>query len=236
MAKSDPVPYWDILIHDALVFDGSGETPQQLDVAIKGSEIAAIGENLKSGGAKQLIDGSDKWLMPGLLDIHSHFDLEVEVAPELPEAVRHGTTTVINSNCSLGIAFGKQTNHDRPEENPILDCFARVENIPKSVLSKCIDTAVTWDNTGDYIKHFDHINLGPNVAVMVPHTMLRIEVMGLEDSISRDPTDDEIEKMCQLTQIAFDQGFVGFSSDGLPLHYLANDPHRNEKIPAQDLS
>ncbi len=233
MAKSESTPLWDILIHDALVFDGSGEVPQALDVAIKGGKIAAIGEDLKGGGAKQLIDGSHKWLMPGLLDIHSHFDLEVEVAPELPEAVRHGTTTVINSNCSLGVAFGKQTNKDRPEENPILDCFARVENIPKSVLSKCIDTAVTWDNTGDYIKHFDHLNLGPNVAVMVPHTMLRIEVMGLEESISREPTDDEIQRMCQFTQKAFDQGFVGFSSDGLPLHYLANDPHCNEKIPAQ---
>lgn len=39
--------------------------------------------------------------------------------------------------------------------------------------------------------------------------------------------------MCDLVEQAMQQGYVGFSSDGLPLHYLANDPHRNEKIPAQ---
>jgi len=109
----------------------------------------------------------------------------------------------------------------------------RVENIPKSVLSKLIDLAITWENTEEYISHFDDLALGPNVAVMVPHTMLRIEVMGLEESISRKPTQAEIDEMCRLSQKAFDQGFVGFSSDGLPLHYLANDPHRNIKIPAQ---
>ena len=224
---------WDTLITNALIFDGSGNRPVLADLAIKDGKVAAYGDNLRGEDAKEVFDGTGKWLMPGLLDIHSHYDLEVEGAPHLPESVRHGTTTVINSNCSLGVAFGKQMSEERPEENPILDCFARVENIPKKVLSKLIDGAITWDNTGDYIDHFDELPLGPNVAVMVPHTMLRIEVMGLEDSISRKPTADEIDQMCKLTQDAFNQGFVGFSSDGLPLHYLANDPHRNIKIPAQ---
>ena len=224
---------WDTLIKNALIFDGSGGKPVLSDLAIKDGKIAAFGCNLNDKAARNVVDGTGKWLMPGLLDIHSHFDLEVEGAPHLPESVRHGTTTVVNSNCSLGIAFGKQMSEERPDENPILDCFARVENIPKSVLSKLIDLTVNWDNTGDYIDHFDQLPLGPNVAVMIPHTMLRIEVMGLEGSISREPTQTEIDEMCRLSQQAFEQGFVGFSSDGLPLHYLANDPHRNVKIPAQ---
>lgn len=231
MAKS--ILEWDTLITNALIFDGSGPPPVQADLAIKDGKVAAYGKNLTAKEAKKVVDGSGKWLMPGLLDIHCHYDLEVEGEPHLPESVRHGTTTVINSNCSLGVAFGKQMSDERPDENPILDCFARVENIPKTVLSKLIEGAITWDNTKDYIDHFNNLALGPNVAVMMPHTMLRIEVMGLDASISREPTAAEIEQMCKLTQDAFNQGFVGFSSDGLPLHYLANDPHRNVKIPAQ---
>jgi len=223
---------WDLLIKNALVFDGKGGPPEQIDLATKDGIIAAKGLNLDAKQAKKVIDGKDRWLMPGLIDIHTHFDLEVEIEPGLPEAVRHGTTSVVMSNCSLGIAFGAQKSESNPEENPIVDCFARVENIPKSVLEAAANK-VTWNDTGDYLDHFDDLALGPNVAPMVPHTMLRIEVMGLEDSLSRQPTGEEISKMIQLVEKAMKEGYVGFSSDGLPLHYMANDPHRNAKIPAQ---
>ena len=223
---------WDLLIQNALVFDGTGNPPEVHDIAVKNGKIAAKGKQLPAKQAKKALDAQGLWLMPGLIDIHTHFDLEVEADPRLPESVRHGTTSMVMSNCSLGIAFGRQMSGERPYENPILDCFARVENIPKNVLAKCVD-AITWDNTGDYIKHFDDIPLGPNVAPMLPHSMLRIEVMGLEDSISREPTDAELKKMEQLVRQAMEQGYVGFSTDGLPLHFLANDPHRNKKIPTQ---
>lgn len=223
---------WDLLIKNALVFDGSGQAPKTYDIACKDGTFVATGSDLHSKQATTVIDGTGKWLMPGLIDIHTHFDLEVEVAPELPETVRHGTTSVVMSNCSLGIAFGKQEHPERPHERPIVDCFARVENIPKEVLAKCADT-VTWDNTGDYLTHFEDLPLGPNVAPLVPHTMLRIEVMGLEDSIHREATETELKEMRGLLQKAMDEGYVGFSTDMLPLHFLANDPHRNAKIPTQ---
>lgn len=223
---------WDVLIKNAKVFDGSGGPAQHIDIAIQNGVFAAKGENLDAGRAKEVVDASGKWLMPGLVDIHTHFDLEVEVEPGLPEAVRHGSTSLVMSNCSLGIAFGKQENPERPEERPIVDCFARVENIPKAVIAKCVDK-ISWDNTADYLEHFNDIPLGPNVAPMIPHSMLRIEVMGLEDSISRHATPEELDKMIALTQKAMDEGYVGFSIDMLPLHYLANDPHRNARIPTQ---
>lgn len=223
---------WDLLIKNAKVFDGSGGVAQQIDIAIKDGVFAAKGANLDASKASKVVDATGKWLTPGLIDIHTHFDLEVEVEPGLPEAVRHGSTSLVMSNCSLGVAFGKQENPERPEERPIVDCFARVENIPKAVIAKCVDK-ITWDNTADYLEHFYNIPLGPNVAPMVPHSMLRIEVMGLEDSIKRHATKEELAEMLRLTQKAMDEGYVGFSIDMLPLHYLANDPHRNARIPTQ---
>jgi N-acyl-D-aspartate/D-glutamate deacylase len=220
---------WDTLIKSALVFDGSGALPQQLDIAIRGGRIAARGTALPEAEAAVVIDGEGRWLMPGLLDIHTHLDLEVDLDPGLAEVVRHGTTTVLVGNCSLGTCFGQQVEG---EQNPIVDCFTRVENIPKSVLNKCVE-AVTWDNSKDYLDHFSDIPLGPNVAAFVPHSMLRVEVMGLNESISRDPSDAELAQMESLLEQAMGQGYLGMSTDGLPFHYLANAPHTDQRIPTQ---
>ena len=187
---------WDLLIKGAKVFDGSGALPSIQDVAVRNGKVAARGENLPSDAATQVIDGSNQWLVPGMLDIHTHLDLEVDVEPALPEVVRHGTTTVLVGNCSLGTSFGTQQSG---EQEPIVDCFTRVENIPKTVLRKVAEK-VTWDNTGDYMDHFDDLPLGPNIAAFVPHSMLRIEVMGLEASVSRKPTEAELRKMEELLE------------------------------------
>ncbi|MEQ9462431.1 MAG: amidohydrolase family protein [Haliea sp.] len=178
---------------------------------------------------QQIINAGGRWVMPGLLDIHTHLDLEVEVEPALSEAIRHGSTTVLVGNCSLGTCFGKQIEG---EQSPIVDCFARVENMPKSVLKKCVDR-VTWDNTGDYVSHLESLPLGANIAAFVPHSMLRIEVMGLDAAISRDPTEAELQAMSELLERALQQGYLGMSTDGLPFHYLANAPNTAKRIPTQ---
>ncbi len=220
---------WDVLIKNALVFDGTGAAARKLDVALSDGRVAAMEPNLAADQAQKVVDAAGQWLIPGLLDIHTHLDLEVELAPGLPEVVRHGTTTVVMSNCSLGVAFGNQR---RNGADPIVDCFARVENVPKPVLTKVAD-AVTWNDSGDYLKHFEHIALGPNVVPMIPHSMLRIEVMGLQDSITREPTDTELKRMGELVEKGMREGYVGFSTDGLPFHFLANQPNTHSQIPTQ---
>ncbi|MFA5939252.1 MAG: amidohydrolase family protein [Sinimarinibacterium sp.] len=220
---------WDGLFRNAWVFDGSGAPPQRADVAVCDGRIAAIGPDLDPAQAQRVIEADGQWLMPGLLDIHTHFDLEVEVEPQLPEAVRHGTTTVVVANCSLGLAYGAQR---RDGADPIVDCFARVENVPKHVLRKVAD-CVDWNDSAGYLAHFDRLPLGPNIVPMIPHSMLRIEVMGLKDSVSRDPTEDELARMETLVEKGMREGYVGFSTDGLPFHYLANAPNTHKQIPTQ---
>ena len=223
------IPHWDTIISNALVFDGTGAAPEQIDIAIKQGKIVAKGQNLPLACANEIIDGKDQWLMPGLLDIHTHLDLEVEIDPGLSEAVRHGTTTVLVGNCSLGLCYGAQ---QKDGADPIVDCFARVENVPKSVLSKCVEAA-TWNNSKDYLDHFDQLALGPNIAAFIPHSMLRIEVMGLHDSITREPTNKELDAMSDLVKSGIDEGYMGLSTDGLPFHYLSNSPNTDVRIPTQ---
>ncbi len=231
--STEPVTTWDLLIAGGLVFDGHGGTPVRTDVAIVEGRIVRHGTGLDPTLAARVIDATGRWVMPGLLDIHTHYDLEVELDPGLPEAARHGTTTVVISNCSLGTTFGAQVRDNGTYvENPIVDCFARVENIPKPVLQRAVD-AIDWDGSDGYLTHLEGQPLGANVVPQIPHSMLRTEVMGLEQSVTRDPSPAEITRMAQLLHKAMLEGYAGFSTDALPFHYLANDPHRRTRIPTQ---
>ncbi|OUS32550.1 N-acyl-D-glutamate deacylase [Gammaproteobacteria bacterium 45_16_T64] len=220
--------HYDFLIKNAKVFDGSAK-PINQDIAILDGKIAARGVGLSDENAVKVIDASGKWAMPGLFDIHTHYDLELEMAPGLPESTRHGTTTVVIANCSLGLAFGSQR---KGEADPIVDCYARVENIPKSVLKLAADN-VSWETPAEYLHHLNTLNLGPNVATLFPHSMMRIDAMGFDASISRGPTSDELNTMKKSLKEGLEMGYVGFSTDALPFHYLANQPNTAKTIPTQ---
>jgi len=220
---------WDTLIRRGLVFDGTGRPPVRQDIALSQGRVAARGEALDPSRAGRIVDADGLWVMPGLVDLHTHLDLEVEIEPGLREVVRHGTTTVLMSNCSLGLAYGNQR---RNGEDPLVDCFARVENMPKHVLRKVADRA-TWSTSAGYLRHLDELPLGANVVPMIPHSMLRAEVMGLKGSVTRDPTEAELHRMEELLEQAMQEGYVGLSTDALPFHFLSEDPHRREKIPSQ---
>jgi N-acyl-D-aspartate/D-glutamate deacylase len=219
---------WDTLIKGALVFDGRGGEPREHDVAIEAGRIAEVGEDLDEGNASEVVHANGRWLTPGLWDIHTHLDLEVELDPGLTEVVRHGTTTAVVANCSIGVPFGRQ-NEDG--HDPVVSCFARVENIPKSVLKRVAEK-ITWDDPKSYLDHFEDMPLGANIVPMIPHSMLRIEAMGLDRAISAPPTEEDLTKMESILEDAMKDGYAGFSTDMLPFHYLSDDPHREIRIPA----
>ena len=224
---------WDLIIRNAKVFDGHGSPGRIGDVAIKAGKIAALGGRLPTAESAAVHDADGQWLTPGLLDIHTHEDLEAELDPGLPEVVRHGTTSVVVGNCSIGLAFGNQRQSSMDSaQDPIVDCFARVENIPKTLLSKAADKA-TWSKPADYLSHLDELPLSANMAPFLPHSMLRIEVMGLQDSVSRQPTKAELDRMAGILDEAMQEGYIGLSTDGLPLHFLANEPNLSKRIPTQ---
>jgi len=218
----------DTLIKNAKVFN-NGDDPVVQDVAIANGKIIARGKALAASNVGRVVDAEGLWLMPGLFDIHTHYDLELEVSPGLPESTRHGTTSVVIANCSLGLAFGSQRDGTN---DPIVSCYARVENIPKTVLKDCADS-ITWDNPKAYLDHLEQLNLGPNVAVLFPHSMLRIDAMGFDNSVTRDPTSAELNSMADTLSDALKSGYAGFSTDALPFHYLAAQPHCEKTIPTQ---
>jgi N-acyl-D-amino-acid deacylase len=63
---------YDLVIRGATIVDGLGREPRRADVAVEGSRIAAIGDIGRD--AAEVIDAGGFALMPGIIDIHTHYD------------------------------------------------------------------------------------------------------------------------------------------------------------------
>src|SRR6266850_1801066 len=90
----------DLLLKGGLVFDGTGAPPWRGDVGIAAGLVAQLAPRIQAD-AREVRDAAGLWVTPGFIDIHTHYDVEVEIAPGLAESVRHGVTSVVMGNCSL---------------------------------------------------------------------------------------------------------------------------------------
>ncbi len=189
----------DLVLRNGLVFDGFNEG-KSIDVAVLDGRIVALGPNLGVNAAEEF-DARGFWITPGFVDIHTHYDLEVELAPSLSESVRHGVTALVMGGCSLSTTFG--------EPKDLAHIFSRVETLPAELISSWLKTAKSWSSPQEYFDHVRQLPLGPSVACMLGHSALRVEVMGLERSLSERATTSEIEQMKRLAESALDAGCIG---------------------------
>jgi imidazolonepropionase-like amidohydrolase len=60
-----------VLIRNATVLTGTGTRLEGADVLLRDGRIAALGTALEAGDA-EIVDGSGRWVTPGLIDVHSH--------------------------------------------------------------------------------------------------------------------------------------------------------------------
>ncbi len=202
----------DCIIRQGLVYDGLGRPPYRRDLGIAGRHIALVREHIELP-ARREYDAGGLWLTPGFIDIHTHYDLELEVAPGLPESVRHGVTTVVIGNCSLSLTVG--------EPQTLGDIFLRVETLPVTLVRKWLAQAVSWDRPAAYIEHLRSLPLGPNVAPLLGHSALRATVMGLERSLGDAATAAELERMKRLALEALESGCIGISVDMVHWHKVS---------------
>ncbi len=93
----------DLLVRGGLVFDGTGAPPRVADVAIADGRVVAV-DALPAGGAAREVDASGAWVVPGFVDIHTHYDLCVDWPGLTDHCLRQGITTVVGGNCGLGEA------------------------------------------------------------------------------------------------------------------------------------
>lgn len=181
----------DTLIINALVFVGDGNEGIKQDVAIKGEKIVAIGE-LKYYHAEKIINAEGLVLAPGFIDVHTHDDLELIRNPKMYNKISQGVTSVIVGNC--GISASPYYSSTSPVDPINLLGTAEEFNFP---------------SLKQYIEKINKVKPSINVAALVGHTSLRVQVM---DRLDRAATPSEISKMSVLLNEALQQGAKGLSS------------------------
>ena len=218
----------DILIRNGMVFDGSGQPGQREDIAINNGTVIDRGVQL-SYIAAETIDAQGLWVTPGFVDMHTHYDAEIEADSGLRESVRHGVTTVVMGNCSLSLALG--------DAEQLIDLFSRVENLSKETLKSWLRHGISWKTPHEYYEHLEQLPLGPNVSTFLGHSNLRLAAMGPYRSLMAiEPNEEEMATMNQLLGDALSCGYLGLSIDMLPWHRMEGRHYGGTSIPSQQAS
>lgn len=215
----------DLILRNGTVYDGTGTPPRRADIAIRDGRIVEVCAHIPARGYIER-DLAGLWVTPGFIDIHTHYDAEIEAFPQLEESTKHGVTSVIIGNCSMSLALG--------DESDLIDMFTRVESLPRHLLEKWLKGRLAWRGPREYAQHLAGLPLGPNVAGFLGHSNLRLAVLGKERSLGKTTvTSAELALMSRHLDEALDAGFLGLSIDMLPWHRMAGARYNGVSIPSQ---
>ena len=200
---------YDLVIRGGTIVDGLGGEPFVGDVAVSDGVIVAVGT--VDGSAAREIDASGLLVTPGFVDLHTHYDGQAIWSDRLTPSSRHGVTTAVMGNCGVGFAPCRADDHD-----VLVDVMAGVEDIPGVVMADGLPW--DWETFPEYLDALDARHRDIDVAAYLPHSPLRVYVMG-QRGVDREPaTADDLARMRALAKEAIEVGAVGFASSRFVMH------------------
>ncbi|ORB90712.1 N-acyl-D-amino-acid deacylase family protein [Mycobacterium persicum] len=201
---------YDLLIRNGTIVDGSGGEPYVGDVAVQDGVIRVVGV-VNDESAKREIDATGLLVTPGFVDLHTHYDGQAIWSDRLTPSSAHGVTTVVMGNCGVGFAPCRQQDHD-----VLVDVMAGVEDIPGVVMTDGLPW--TWETFPDYLNALEAGSRDIDVAVYLPHSPLRVYVMGQRGADREPATRQDLAAMRALAKEAIEAGALGFASSRLTIH------------------
>ena len=214
----------DLVIHDAVIVDGTGGPTRTGDVAVDDGRITSVGGDC--GPGRRRLDADGLLLTPGWVDIHTHYDGQVTWDPEVTPSSWHGVTTVVMGNCGVGFAPVRPGSQDF-----LIEVMEGVEDIPGTALHEGIDWR--WETFPEYLDALERMPRVLDVAAQVPHAAVRAYVMG--DRAHEDAAPDEVEAMARLVRQAIEAGAVGFTTSRTILHRSRHGFVPGTSAPAEEL-
>lgn len=199
----------DLVLRGGTVVDGLGGEPFTADVAVRDGVIREVGV-VESAGARE-IDAAGLLVTPGFVDLHTHYDGQAIWSERMTPSSAHGVTTAVMGNCGVGFAPCRPEDHDT-----LVDVMAGVEDIPGVVMVDGLPW--TWETFPEFLDALDSRPRDIDVAAFLPHSPLRVYVMGKRGVDRELPTDEDLAMMRKLAAEAVQAGALGFASSRLTLH------------------
>lgn len=210
------MPKVDLIVRGGQVADGTGRTICEADVAIDGGIVVEVGDVAATG--REELDARGLLVTPGFIDLHTHYDAQLTWAEALDPSSAHGVTTVVTGNCGVGFAPCKAEDRDN-----LIRLMEGVEDIPEAVMAAGLPW--DWESFGEYLDSVERRQHDIDFAVMLPHSPLRVFVMG-KRAINLEPaTAEDRARMRQIARIAMEAGASGFSTSRSIFHQASDGKH-----------
>ena len=183
---------YDVLIKNALIYDGTGSAPFLGFVGISGDKIGAVGQGAADGlQAGKVVDAKGLALAPGFIDVHSHSDYVINEDPHRVHILRMGVTTEMAGQCGYSCS-------------PAMDGMA-----PEALQSVKKGLKPLYRTTKEELDETRKLPLGTNQCYFTGHGLLRAGTVGLQ---ARAATEEEIETMQRELAQSVRQGSWGVST------------------------
>ncbi len=192
---------YDEIIKGGTVIDGTGTPGRLADIAIRDGKIVTIGK--VDGDATIVTDATGRMVMPGVVDVHTHYDAQLLWDPGASPSANHGVTTIIAGNCGFTLAPLRPT---AAEAEYLQEMMSRVEGMPLPAL-RTINW--NWETFEQYLNQFEN-RISVNAGWMAGHCAIRRYVMGPE-SVGGEATPEQIEAMVAELRKAIEVGALGWS-------------------------
>ncbi len=217
------MPNYDLVIRRGRVVDGTGNAPFIADIAVKNGLIAKIG--VVEGSGTEEIDATGLTVTPGFVDPHTHYDGQAIWSDRLQPSSAHGVTTAVLGNCGVGFAPCRADDRDM-----LINVMEGVEDIPGVVMAEGLSWE--WETFPQYLDALSRRTLDIDVCAYLPHSPLRVYVMG-ERGAARDvATTQDLQRMRELAREAVEAGALGFATSRQFIHRT----HDGNQIPSFDAS
>lgn len=199
----------DLIVRNGTIVDGLGGEPYVGDIAVKDGVIVAVGA--VDGHAVREIEATSLLVTPGFVDLHTHYDGQAIWSDRLTPSSAHGVTTAVMGNCGVGFAPCRAEDHET-----LVDLMAGVEDIPGVVMVDGLTW--NWETFPEFLDALESRRRDIDVAAFLPHSPLRVYVMGRR-GVDREPaTAEDLALLRKLAAEAVEVGALGFASSRSTLH------------------
>ncbi len=167
--------------------------PYKGDLLIADDRIIKIGQIGADLPGVRVIQGNQRFIFPGFIDLHSHGDLMNFASEGLSSKLKQGITTEVVGQCGVGLAPIREELKTSWQNHMII----------RNPLSE-----IPWNTVAEYFKKLQQVGLDNNLIYFLPHGLLRYNIKR-ESRESMNPR--ELEELKALTVRSFKEGAAGLS-------------------------